>query len=192
MEEELVSITSRWKHWHYKNTSLLILSLIILFFLFTDTPFIKYSISYIGNFGYLGAFFAGIMFVSVFTVAPASLVLFYLANSLNPLGIALIAGVGGVVGNYLTFRYLENKVFQELKPLFINHEGKILKKLFRTPYFAWILPFLGAIIIMSPLPDEVGLGLMGISKIKSWKFMVILYLLNVIGVFLVVIAARSF
>lgn len=191
MEKELEVVTAKWEHWHYKNTFLLILSLII-FFLLADTPFVKNVIKYIGNFGYLGAFFAGILFVSVFTIAPASVVLFYLAESLNPLGIALAAGTGGLVGDYLILRYLKDKVFQELEPLFVNHEGKFLKRLFKTPHFAWVVSIMGAIIIMSPFPDEVGIGLMGISKIKTWKLMGLIYLLDIIGVFLIVIAAKSF
>ncbi|MFA5932853.1 MAG: hypothetical protein WCV81_01145 [Microgenomates group bacterium] len=191
MEAELEVVSTKWKHWHYKNTFLLILSLII-FFLLADTPFVKNIISYIGNFGYLGAFFAGILFVSVFTVAPASIVLFYLAESLNPLGIALAAGTGGMIGDYLIFKYLKDEVFGELKPILIHHEGKLLQKIFRTPYFAWIVPIIGAVIIMSPFPDEVGIGLMGVSKMKTWQLMGLLYLLDVVGIFLIVIAARSF
>lgn len=189
--ETVVGITDKWRHWHYKNTGLLILSLIIFFF-FAETPFVKNTISFIGNFGYIGSFIAGALFVSVFTVAPASVVLFHIADSLSPLGVAITAGLGGVLGDYLIFRYFKDHVFEELKPLFINHGGKPLKHLFSTPYFAWILPIVGALIIMSPFPDEVGLGILGLSKIKTWKLLALLYLLNTVGIILVIIAARSF
>jgi hypothetical protein len=189
--EEVSQITSKWEHWHYKNTALLILS-VSAFFLLADTPFIKNVINFIGNFGYLGAFFAGALFVSIFTVAPASVVLFFLADSLNPLGIAIAAGAGGMVSDYFVFKYLKDRVFDEIEPVFMNHGGRPLHKLFRTPHFAWIVPILGALVIMSPIPDEVGLGLMGVSKIKTWKLLGLLYLLNAIGIFLVIITARSF
>jgi hypothetical protein len=45
---------------------------------------------------------------------------------------------------------------------------------------------------MSPFPDEVGLGLLGMSKVKTWQTLALLYLLDVVGIFLIVIAARSF
>ncbi len=191
MGEEIQELADKWSHWKFRNTALLIISLITFFF-FAETPFVKNLIQTIGNFGYLGAFFVGILFVSIFTVAPAGVVLFQLADTLNPLGIALAAGTGGVVGDYLILKYLKDRVFLELKPVFMNHGGKPLKKLFKTPYFAWIVPILGAIIIMSPFPDEVGLGLMGMSKVKTWQLLAMLYLLDVVGIFLVVIAARSF
>jgi hypothetical protein len=191
MGEEILELADKWRHWKFKNTALLLLSLIIFFF-FAEHPAIKNAISFIGNFGYLGAFFVGIMFVSIFTVAPAGVVLFYMADTLNPLGVALAAGAGGVVGDFLILKYLKDRVFLELKPVFMNHGGKPLRKLFKTPYFAWAVPILGAILIMSPFPDEVGLGLLGISKIKEWQLLGMLFLLDVAGVFLIVITARSF
>src|SRR3989338_7092588 len=103
MEEKIEEVTRRWKHWNYKNTAFLILSL-ILFFLFAEHPFVKNTISLINGFGYIGAFISGILFVSVFTVAPAAVVLFFLAETLNPLLVAICAGAGAVIGDYLIFR----------------------------------------------------------------------------------------
>lgn len=180
-----------WSHWHYKNTGLLLLSLVV-FFLLADIPPVKGAINLLGNFGYVGAFITGILFVSIFTVAPASVALFYLAESLDPLMLAVAAGAGSVAGDYLIFRYLKDKVFEELKPLFMNHGGKPIRKLFKTPYFAWIVPILGAIIVASPLPDEVGIGLMGLAKIQIWKFIVLTFILDAAGIFLIITAAKFF
>ncbi len=191
MGEDIAELADKWSHWKYKNTALLFLS-VAFFFLLAKHPLVDTSIKFIGDFGYLGAFFVGILFVSIFTVAPAGAVLFHLADTLNPMGIALAAGTGGVVGDYLILKYLKDKVFYELKPVFMNHGGKPLKKIFKTPYFAWIVPIVGAVIIMSPFPDEVGLGLLGMSKVKTWQTLALLYLLDVVGIFLIVIAAKSF
>lgn len=191
MEEILEENKNAWKHWHYKNTTLLVISLIV-FLLIADTPYVKSFIEFIGGFGYIGAFFVGILFVSVFTIAPASVVLFYLAETLNPFGVAIAAGAGGVVGDYLILKYLKDRVFEELKPVFLNHGGRPLRKLFKTPYFIWAVPILGSILILSPIPDEVGIGLMGFSKIKTWQLLALLFLLDVVGIFFIVILARSF
>lgn len=193
MEEVAEIIThpnKHWKHWHYKNTALLILSLVVFFFL-AETPFVQQAIRFIGNFGYIGAFIAGILFVSVFTIAPASVVLFYLAEDLNPLGVAIAGGLGGMVGDFLILKYFKDKVFEELRPFYMEHGGKPIRKLFRTPYFAWALPLIGALLIIAPIPDEVGVGLMGLSKMKTVHFLLLMFLLDVIGVLIVVTAARS-
>src|SRR5574339_602266 len=116
------NLLDRYKHWRFKNTLLLIVSL-ILFFYFADTLFVKNIIHSIGSLGYLGAFIAGIFFVSTFTVAPASVVLFYLARELSPLEVAIFAGVGGVLGDYLIFSFLRERVFEEITPVFMNLGG---------------------------------------------------------------------
>ncbi|MDO8260932.1 MAG: hypothetical protein Q7T50_05575, partial [Candidatus Magasanikbacteria bacterium] len=90
---ELKVLEKDWKHWHFHNTTLLVLSLVLFFFL-ANTGFVKDTIGSIGNLGYFGAFVAGVFFVSMFTLAPASVVLFNLATQLNPLEVAVVAGFG--------------------------------------------------------------------------------------------------
>jgi hypothetical protein len=188
--EELQHPISYYRKWRYKNTGLLLLSLGV-FLYFADSPTIREIIAKIGDLGYLGAFVTGIFFVSIFTVAPASVVLFNLADKLNPIEIALIAGAGSVVGDYLILRFLKDKVFSELQPLFKQFRGSFFGKLFRTPYFAWSLPLVGAALIASPIPDEVGIGILGLSKLKLWQFLVVTFLLDVAGIFFIVLLARS-
>ncbi|MBI4039113.1 hypothetical protein HY384_04110 [Candidatus Daviesbacteria bacterium] len=189
--EELANLNTRWKHWQFKNTALLIVSMVI-FFLFVGHPALQDAIKLIGSFGYIGAFAVGILFVSLFTVAPAAVVLYFLADYLNPLLIALFAGLGAVVGDYLILKFLKDRVFEELKPLVVKNGGDTFLKLFKTPLFGWLLPFVGAVIIASPLPDEIGIGLLGASKLKNWQFLMLSFLLNSVGIFMVIIASRSF
>lgn len=183
----MIDIALKWK---YKNTALLILSLIALFFLM-DTEIAHSVIKSIGNFGYFGAFVTGIFFVSTFTVAPSSLVLFHLAEEFNPILIALYSGAGAVIGDLIIFSFLKDGVFEELRPFFRSFKGPYLDALARTPYFAWLVPVVGAIIIASPFPDEVGIALMGLSKIKTWQFVMLAFILNSTGIFLIVTLAAA-
>ena len=167
------------------------MSLIFFFFFVNTSDIFQRLISNIGSVGYLGAFVSGVFFVSIFTVAPASVVLFDLAKSLNPFMVAIFAGAGAGVGDYLIFRFLKNKVFEELDSLFKNTTGSFIKKLFLSPFFVWLIPIAGAFIIASPLPDEFGISLLGLSKVKNWHFVLITFLLNSIGIFSVILLARS-
>jgi len=182
---------NKYKNWKYKNTFLLAVSL-VLFFYFADSPAVRNAITKIGELGYFGAFVAGIFFVSTFTVAPAAVVLYYLADKLNPLGVALLAGAGAVIGDYMIFRFLKDRVFEELRPAFFRLRGSYLSRLLTTPYFAWLLPLIGAAIIASPLPDEIGIGILGLSSMRPWQFVLVSFSLNALGIFIVVTLARSF
>lgn len=180
----------QYKNWKYKNTTLLVISLIV-FIYFADSKLVQNFINSFGSLGYLGAFITGIFFVSTFTVALAAVVLFHLADHLNPFEVAILAGLGAVVGDYIIFRFFKDKVFQELKPLFDRLAGSRISELLQTPYFAWLLPVIGATIIASPLPDEIGVGILGIAKMKPWKFVLLSFFLNAIGIFIIVTLARS-
>lgn len=188
IEDKVHELEKKWRHWHYKNLTMLLLSLIIFFYLM-KTPAVDNLIQQAGNLGYIGAFFAGMFFVSTFTAAPAAVVLFHLADKLHPIEVALLAGAGGMVGDYMIFRFMKNRIFTELRYMFLKH-GKSFRTLFKSPFFAWLTPILGAIWIASPFPDEVGVSMMGMSKIKTWQFLSLVFLLDVIGIFIIVSAAR--
>lgn len=182
-------IKKRWKRWRYKNILLLVLSLIGFYYLLQQ-PVTDQAIRQIGNLGYLGAFFAGIFFVSTFTVAPAGLVLYHLAENLHPIEVALLAGLGAMLGDYIIFKFMKDRVFEELAPLFQQVHTPYVRTLFRSPYFAWLLPFIGALIIASPVPDEVGVSMLGLSRIRPWQFFIVTFSLNALGIFLIVTAAK--
>jgi hypothetical protein len=54
-----------------------------------------------------------------------------------------------------------------------------------------VLPVVGAVIIASPLPDELGLALLGFSRIDRRYFFAISYTMNFIGIVLIGLAARG-
>lgn len=186
----MYQLVDRYRAWQYKNTALLFLSF-VLFFLLLKTAFVSSMLASTGNFGYFGSFLAGIFFVSTFTVAPAVVVLYHLAEIFDPLYVALTAGLGAVLGDYFIFRFFKDYVFDELRPMLKKIGDHPLLRIFSTPYFGWMLPILGAFIIASPFPDEVGIGLMGVSKMKNWQFLLFAFLLNSAGIFFIVTLARS-
>lgn len=168
----------------------MLLSLLLLF-LFADSAVVKNFIGAVGGLGYFGIFITGLFFVSTFTVAPASVILYLLSSQFGPLKIALIAGLGASMGDLLILRFLKDKIFEELSPLFTKVVGHRILKFFKTPYFAWLSPLVGILIIASPFPDEIGIGLLGVSKLKNWQFFLISFVCNSAGIFIIVSLARQ-
>ena len=179
-----------YKHWKYKNTTFLFLSLAVAFFVLRNETLHSFLL-HLGNFGYIGAFLAGILFVSTFTVATGAVILLVLAESLSPVEIGLVAGLGAVVGDFVIFRFVKDDLAREIRDIYNKFDGEYhLRKVLHTKYFSWTFPVLGAAIIASPLPDEIGVSLMGISKMSTMKFLLISFLLNAIGIFLIVSASK--
>jgi hypothetical protein len=180
----------KWRGWRLKNTALLIAGMVAFFFL-AQTPGVEGIIRELGYLGYLGAFLAGIFFVSTYTVLPASYVLFEIAKYNSPLEVAIFAGVGAMLGDYAIFRFVRDGVFDELRPYLRKLGNRKVRQLFRTPYFGWILPVTGAVIIASPLPDELGVTMLGLSRVNNIHFLIVTYLLNAMGIFIIVLLAQS-
>ena len=181
----------------YKHLFILVICVIAGIGIGFYAPFHDFLLS-MKDYGYIGAFIAGMLFVSTFTVAAGSVTLFILAENLNPVLLVLIAGAGGVLGDFLIFRFIRDDLTIEAKLLFndivqivferthFDFGTPYLKNLIKTKYFGWTLPVLGAIIIASPFPDELGISLMGISKLRTWQFLLISFILDCLSVFLIV------
>ena len=179
-------------HWRYKNLTFAIVS-ILLAVLILKIGVVHQFLSGLGNFGYLSAFIAGGLFVSTFTVAAGAIILFFLAETFTPWEIGLIAGLGAVVGDLTIFKFVKNGLAGEITDIYNHIDAKHhLRKLFHSKYFSWTLPVVGALIIASPLPDELGVTLMGISRLNTFQFLIISFFLNSIGIFLIVSGAVLF
>lgn len=176
-------------HWKYKNLTLVLLGIALAIVLSKIESFHLFLL-HLGNFGYIGALIAGILFVNIFTVSTGALILLILAESLSAIEIGLIAGLGAVIGDLLIFHLVKDNITQELELIYnkIDHKHHLVK-LLHTKYFSWSLPVIGALIIASPFPDELGITLMGISKMKTSKFIVVSYLLNSLGIISIVSAS---
>lgn len=178
-----------WHSWKYKNLTVLAISIGVAFFLSRHESFQTFLLN-LGNFGYIGAFAAGILFVSTFTVATGAVILLVLAERLSPLEIGIVAGFGAVVGDVTIFRFIKDTLTQELQSIYDHIDGDHhFTKVLHSKYFSWTLPVIGAIIIASPFPDEIGVSLMGIAKMKTYQFLLVSFILNAIGIFLVVSAS---
>lgn len=176
------------KSFRYKNLLLALLGIIFALIL-SRLEFFHQSLLNLGEFGYIGAFFAGILFVSSFTFATGAIILLVFAEALNPIELALIAGLGGVTGDFFIFKFIKDGLSKEIELIYDNFGGNHLSKLLHTKYFSWTLPVIGALIIASPFPDEIGVSLMGLSKMSIYRFLLFAFILDFIGVFLVISAS---
>ncbi len=166
------------KHKFLQIAVILVSIIIAIFILKSD--FIENTISSLGDFGFLGIFVAGIFYAYSFTVAPALATLVLFTDSFNPLIISLFGALGATAGNYLLFHLIRDELPKEAEKLveeLEKEESIILKKL----KYHWILPLAVAIIFASPLPDELGISLLGTAKFNPKKFMFLVFFLHFIG-----------
>lgn len=179
---------SRFKKIKLKKILLILISLIIAVFILR-LPIVHSFLLNLGNLGYLGVFIAGILFVSTFTVATGIAILMIFTQTLTPIEVGVVAGLGAVIGDYIIFKFVKSNLSSDVGKINERVESRNdVAKVFYSKYFSWTLPVLGAIIIALPIPDEIGVSLMGISRMKTYQFLLTSFILNAIGIFLVVSA----
>lgn len=135
---------------------------------------------------FLAEFAAGALYTSFLTTPIALAMLIILAPNNNPILMALIGGVGAC----LTDLFLVKLVRDEKKDVnLVSHELHLerINNFLAKWNLQFITPFLGAVIIASPFPDELGLLLIGASKLKYSQVAMITYILNVIAILLIAI-----
>lgn len=176
-------------HWRYKNIFLMVISMIVFFFI-AATPAVKSAIANLGDWGYVGAIITGIFSVMTFTAVPALTVLYAFSERLNPIELSVLAGLGTVIGDLIIFSFFKNTVFNELEPIIEKISNSPVAHIFHSRYFMWLTPVIGAIIIASPLPDELGVSLLSANKMKKWHFIILTFVLNSLGIWLVLTGVK--
>ncbi|MCR4274898.1 MAG: hypothetical protein NUW02_02510 [Candidatus Campbellbacteria bacterium] len=137
---------------------------------------------YLQNFELLGSFVAGFFFTSVFTAAPAVAVLAEIMRETAVWQVALIGGFGAALGDILLLVIIHKSVDAETKYLLGQPRFGRFKKIFETRLFHRLSFFVGALIIASPLPDELGLALIGVNHISKTQLFCILFIMNSLGI----------
>ncbi|MBU1046815.1 hypothetical protein KKH36_03490 [Patescibacteria group bacterium] len=172
-----------------KDILFFVASIIVAIF-FIKSGIAHQFISALDGYNWLGIIFAGLFFTSIFTSAP-SIVLLGVFTETTPLYlIALLGGLGAVLGDFIIFYFVRDRISKDLSQLLAVSPGLRVPLIFKKELFKFLLPFLGAFIIASPLPDELGVVMLGISNISKKRFILLTFVLNSIGIFIVAWMAK--
>jgi uncharacterized membrane protein YdjX (TVP38/TMEM64 family) len=156
------------------------------------TGILPHFINQLGAYKIIGAFIAGMFFTSIFTTAPALATLGELGLVHNPVVIAIIGGLGAVIGDMVIFKFVRDRFSEDLREVFkLTKPSDRLKKLADLHFFRWFILFFGGIIIASPLPDEIGISLLGMAKVPTRWFIPISFVFNTIGILVVILTLKK-
>jgi hypothetical protein len=173
-----------------KDFAIIVLSIIIAIIL-VKTGLIKEWLASVQEMKFIGSFIAGLFFTSFFTVAPATAVLAEAARLNSVWWVAFFGGIGALIGDLIIFRFIKNRLSEDFFYLINQSKFRKLKSAFRWKFIKWLMPFIGALVIASPLPDELGLIMMGLAKTKNSLFIPIAFLLNFSGILVIGLIAKT-
>ena len=177
---------------HYLRDILVLLASITLAIVLKNSGALTWLLERAEQVRYLGSFVAGAFFTSFFTVIPAVAAIAQLSQSGIPIAqLALAGAAGAMVADSIIYFLLREAVAEPLLMLVQAGSSERLKRFVRRGKHRFTGTLIGAIIIASPFPDELGLLLMGLSKARWYTMAIIAYVLNAGGIAIVALAARA-
>ena len=150
------------------------------------------------GFGYGGAFGAGLLFSYGFTTPFAIAAFVQMASEVNPWLAAPLAGLGALLSDLVIFELLRLSAFgREIERLgntgfvsrihaMIHHET--------VPEHArrFLLWSLAALVIASPLPDEIGVAMLSTTtRMTERSFTVLCFAVNTAGILAILLLAQA-
>ncbi len=132
------------------------------------------------------SFFAGIFFTSAFTLAPASISLIHIAQSAPAHSVIFWGGLGAMCGDMILLFFIKDRFAKDIMSAIKPSKMRHILRSFHFGFLKWLSPILGALIIASPLPDEFGIALLGLSKVKLGVLIPITLLMNMLGIYLLI------
>jgi len=140
----------------------------------------------------MSSFIAGIFFTSGMTIPAATTMLVALSRTQTIYLVAFFGALGALIGDFLIFRFIKDRI-----ALYILEIVKHIRfKLPSLPLPKWaikiLLPIGGVLILASPLPDEIGLLLMGLTKTKSVYLFPLIFIVKFLGIMAIGTLSRAF
>ncbi|MDP3733140.1 MAG: hypothetical protein Q8Q91_01230 [Candidatus Daviesbacteria bacterium] len=135
---------------------------------------------------FIAEFLAGMFYTSFLTSPISMAMIVVLAENNNPIILALLAGMGAVVGDLVIIKFFKEKLSKDVSLITRELQLKKINNFLIKWKLEFITPLVGAIIIASPLPDELGLMMLGASNLRYYQIVILTYLLNTAGILLIV------
>lgn len=171
------------KSWNYFYYSMVWLSVIVALFLLKSG--LLHSWLLLDEGGIKSSFIAGGMYASMVS-SSLSLAIFYdLGNRMPVWQVAVLGGAGAAIGDLLLFTLVAKGT---------HHKGwlhRFALKLGKHPMIKLGLVLAGVGLIISPLPDEAGVALLGAVGLERKWFMPLGFVANAVGIGLVASAGAG-
>ena len=159
---------------------------IFIAIIFVKTGLLDLILHTVSDYYIVSSFIAGIFFTSIFTLAPSSIALIKITEYAPIPGVVIWGALGAMCGDLILFFFIRDRFADDLiramKPATVKH---ILHSL-HLGFMRWLSPIIGALIIASPLPDEFGITLLGMSKVKTSLLIPISFVMNMLGIYLLI------
>lgn len=167
----------------YKYTIIFIITFVVAFFVGRMSIFNNLMGSVSDTSKVIYTFITGAFYSFSFTSGVAVVLFSKMTIKANEILLfSMVGALGGLLADLLILRFIKNVLFHELG----HHVRNLINRWTHNGIMKVFLFLVGCVIVASPFPDEIGLTLMGLSKTNYMKTIALVYLIDVIGTFIII------
>ena len=175
---------------------LLLLATCLLAFFLVESGLLDWMHGITGTLGYISVFLAGVGYSFTLTTAFSIGAFVELSHQVHPLLGGLIAGTGALLGDLLIFTFIRFSIHEEIQDLMQVVSTSVRQLMHQPTWFERIKPALlwivAGLIIGSPLPDELGIALLGhAGRIHPRLFVLLCFTFNTLSATAILATARA-
>lgn len=145
----------------------------------------------VAEYAFAGSFVAGIFFTSLFTIAPSIVAFAEISREAPFFLVATSGALGALCGDLILYFFVRDAIVEDFRTAIKPSWRKKMLMFIRHPLLQWVVPAVGAIIIASPLPDELGIALLGVSRVRLGVLIPISFVMNFLGIALIWIGTHG-
>ncbi len=138
--------------------------------------------------GYAGTFVLGFFYPYGVTTPAAIAGFFLLGKTLDPLVLALVGAAGAVISDFLIFYFIRHKLldhFDSFARRFNVRMHLVRHKVQRRSILKHLVPIIAGLIIASPLPTEIAIGIFAAIKFELKRFLIYAFVFHLASIYIV-------
>lgn len=140
---------------------------------------------------FIGTIVIGMFYTSLFTAPAAVVALGGIATEQSIWLTAALGGFGAMLGDFIIFKFIRDHLSEDVMSVITLPKYQRMTLLLKRGWYHWMFMVVGAFIIASPLPDELGLTLLGFAKTKTALFAPFSFLANAAGILIIGLVANA-
>ncbi len=174
-------------HVRYGNLVLIVLGIIAGVWLIYN-PDILLFLAEDESLGYAGTFALGFFYPYGVTTPAAIAGFFLLGKTISPWLIALVGAAGALISDFLIFYFIRHKLLDHLDRFTkrfnvrIHVAGHMVQ---RHSTLKHLVPIVAGMIVASPLPTEIAIGIFAAIKFEMKKFLLYAFLFHFVSILIV-------
>jgi len=167
---------------------LIYLAIVIILFALYMNGVLENLIYGLHELEYPGAFVAGMFYTYGMTTPFAITVFAVMAGNMNPFILATLGASGALLSDFIIFSAFKEEADRIIRISSWKIEiSELTDRIGKTATM-----IIGGVVLISPLPDEVGAAILGIGKETIPQFLAITFIAKFLGILLIAGIATAF